>query len=57
MVKNWGYIPTAVRVWQVLKNAEMKPVEKSLVPNNTELRAIVSMERGDLLGRADWLLK
>lgn len=58
ILKNIGYIPTALHVWHTLKNAEMGPVSDFDTPYRADgVSHLQHKERKDILGRTDWLLK
>ncbi len=58
ILKNIGYFPTALRVWRTLKNAEIVPISDLDIPYRADgVSHLQHMERKDILGRADWLLK
>lgn len=57
-LNNIGYIPTAIRVWRVLRNTEMKPVRDYPITFRPDgITYLQNKEYKDLIGRADWLLK
>lgn len=58
ILKNIGYIPTALHVWRTLKNAKMAHILPYEIPFRADgISYLKHTERKDILGRADWVLK
>lgn len=58
VLNNIGYVPTALHVWHLLKNAQMTPVNDYQIPFRADgISYLQHKERKDIICRANWLLR